>query len=651
MKSFIALTAAVAIVACAHAPKKARSAAPTGIEAFTRFPKFAGARISPHGAYLALLNPEHGQVGLVFIDLKTRKLASRFAPVQQSVAGYHWINDERVLVELADGHYGSLAVPPLTGELTAVNPATGNGVTVFGARAVRNASYALGFVLARIRGDDRHAIIETIERERFAQVYKLDVYIGSTTPVTVRPARGARFLIDEEGEPRVAIAEDAKAKLNFYYRPPGAHWTELTTLKGVGARSRPVGFVSGTRTLDIVEPIEKGFGLFSANIETGERKLMSRNEWAPPDGFLLDHGTRRILAVEYEADVPSWEFVEPDHPMARVLRGLLDAYPGEGVQIVSATDDEKTVVARIYSDRDPGRYFLVDVASMQAEEIASARPWIRPDAMAEMNAFHIKASDGVWIHGYLTLPRSTTPGAPPPMVVIPHGGPHGPRNYWGFDPEAQLLASEGFAVLQVNFRGSGGYGLQYMEAGYGHWGDRIMEDIVDATRWAIGKGHADPKGICIYGGSFGGYAAMQASIVAPDLFRCAVGYAGVYDLTLIGSKDDIAASYIGRGVTSRYVGDDEDERKRISPAFHADGIKGKVLLVHGVKDPRAPFENFRRMKKALEEAGNPPQTLVEDGEGHGFYDEDARLRMYSTLLAFCTRTPASARTGWSRAAW
>src|SRR5262249_42008473 len=152
---------------------------------------------------------------------------------------------------------------------------------------------------------------------------------------------------------------------------------------------------------------------------------------------------------------------------------------------------------------------------------------------ARMSAFHIPASDGVAIHGFFTVPLGADKKTAPPLVVLVHGGPHGVRDLWGYNPEVQLLASKGFAVLQVNYRGSGGYGRSYMEAGYKHWGDRVVMDIVDATRWLVGKGMADEKRVCIYGGSFGGYAALQATILAPDLFRCAVGYAGVYDLALM----------------------------------------------------------------------------------------------------------------------
>ncbi len=220
-----------------------------------------------------------------------------------------------------------------------------------------------------------------------------------------------------------------------------------------------------------------------------------------------------------------------------------------------------------------------------------------------MSAFHIKASDGTTIHGYLTSPASAKPGAPaPPLIVLPHGGPHGVRDFWGFHSEVQLLASEGFAVLQVNYRGSGGYGERYQEAGYRHWGDRVIEDIVDATRWAVKKGKADPRRICSYGGSFGAYAALQSAILAPDLFRCAVGNAGIYDLTL--------------------------------PAFNADKLKAKVFLIHGKLDHRAPIVHAEKMRDALTAVGRPPEWLVEPHEAHGFYDEGARERMYTRLIAF-----------------
>jgi dipeptidyl aminopeptidase/acylaminoacyl peptidase len=301
----------------------------------------------------------------------------------------------------------------------------------------------------------------------------------------------------------------------------------------------------------------------------------------------------------------------------------------------------------VYSDRDPGRFLLADVATMSAEPIAESRPWVKPDSMAEMSAFHIPASDGFRIHGYITLPPNAQTGTPPPLVVLPHGGPHQVRDRWGFDPEVQLLAQEGFSVLQVNYRGSAGYGTAYQEAGYRKWGDRVIQDIVDATRFAVRKGFGDPKRICIYGASFGAYAAVQGAILAPDLFRCAAGYAGIYDLGLLSKTGDIRLRRLGRGYLRTAVGDEKTALEQASPARHADRIGAPIFLIHGKRDERAPVEHAEALRDALTAKGKPPQWLVESKEGHGFYDEGARTRMYERLLTFFkenTRTEATAAT-------
>jgi dipeptidyl aminopeptidase/acylaminoacyl peptidase len=283
----------------------------------------------------------------------------------------------------------------------------------------------------------------------------------------------------------------------------------------------------------------------------------------------------------------------------------------------------------------------VDVAKRSAEPLLENRPWIKPEEMAEMTAFHIKASDGLPIHGYVTYPRGLPAGVKPPLVVLPHGGPFGVRDHWGFDPEVQLLASEGFAVLQVNFRGSGGYGEAYKEAGYRHWGDRMIEDVLDATRWLVKKEKVDGARMCTYGGSYGGYAALQAVSLAPGLFRCAVGFAGVYDLTRLEHNDDVVTSGRARGYVRTTVGDDQAALRAASPVFHADLIKVPVLLIHGGKDTRVPIVHAEKLRDALTALGRPPEWMEEPLEGHGFYDEAARARQYARLVAFLKRHTAS----------
>ncbi|NJN51566.1 MAG: S9 family peptidase [Gammaproteobacteria bacterium] len=177
------------------------------------------------------------------------------------------------------------------------------------------------------------------------------------------------------------------------------------------------------------------------------------------------------------------------------------------------------------------------------------------------------------------------------MIVIPHGGPHGVYDTYGFDGEIQLLANQGYAVLQVNFRGSGGRGRAFQAAGYGEWGEKMQDDITDAVKWTIAEGTADPNRICIFGASYGGFAALSGVTRDPDLYRCAVGYVGVYDLNLMFDKGDIQSVAFGMNYLKRVLGTDTADLTRRSPVNHADNIKVPVLLIHGKLDERAPIEH------------------------------------------------------------
>jgi len=257
--------------------------------------------------------------------------------------------------------------------------------------------------------------------------------------------------------------------------------------------------------------------------------------------------------------------------------------------------------------------------------------------MASTSSLHFNASDGMKIHDYITLPGGAS-GARPPLVVIPHGGPHGIRDHWEFVEEVQLFASQGVAVLRVNYRGSGGYGRPYEESGNRHWGDRIIDDILEATRLVINQGLVDSNRVCIYGASFGGYAAMQSSIRAPELFRCAVGYAGVYDLPLMAKTDNVRFSPLAQRYFRWILGEDTKALKSASPVYNADKIQARVFLIHGKDDERAPIEHAERLRDALAKVGRPPEWLVEKKEAHGFYNEANQERMYARLLTFINQS-------------
>ncbi len=637
--------------AAAAAPEVAGAPPPSGVAAFSRHSRFVEAKISPKGTYLAAISQEDGRRSLVFVNLAKRAFVWRLKPGDSMVGRFYWVNDERVVVELVDEGY-DLGGLVSRGELYAVDATGKNGRLVFGYRAgedqtgshVRKgeSERAWGWVLDTLRGDDRRILVAATlwedATDRHVRVYKLDVYTGVKTFVTQAPIRQADVLTDEDGEVRIAVGVDAALGRHWYQRD-GGDWRELAGLGGLSPAAVPLGFSARDRTIHVVEQERTGFALNAVSAATGERRLLARNDFVAPSDLVLDRGGR-VVAVEWEPDLPFYDFVDPEHPASRVIRGLEASFPDQHVRLVSRTEDETKAIVHVYGDRSPGEFLLVDVAKMSAEPVAATRPWIAAAAMAEMSAFHIAASDGFRIHGYVTLPRAKGAGAPP-LVVLPHGGPHGIRDTWGFDPEVQLLASEGFAVLQVNYRGSAGYGDAYEEAGYRRWGDRVVQDVVDATRWALRKGYGDPARVCAYGGSFGAYAALQGAILAPDLFRCAVGYAGIYDLGLLSSRGDVSQTRPGRDYVRAAVGVDEAALRAASPVHNAGRLVARVLLVHGKQDERAPFAHAERMRDALAAAGRPPEWLVEPLEAHGFHDEAARERMYARVVAFLKESTAA----------
>jgi dipeptidyl aminopeptidase/acylaminoacyl peptidase len=293
-------------------------------------------------------------------------------------------------------------------------------------------------------------------------------------------------------------------------------------------------------------------------------------------------------------------------------------------------------LVEVWNDRSPGDVYVFDNENKHAAHVISRRSWFDPAQMASVKQVELKARDGLALSGLLTTPKGGS-GKSMPMVVMPHGGPYGIQDQWRFDDDAQVLAAAGYAVLQVNYRGSGGYGDSFVQAGRREWGGKMQDDVTDATRWAIEQGVADPSRICIYGASYGGYSALMGVAREPALYKCAAGYVGVYDLPLMHTTGDIQKRGSGESYLRDWVGAPESLDK-VSPTRLASRIKVPVFLAAGGEDERAPQVHSERMEKALREAGVPVESLYYKTEGHGFYEEAHKREYYSRLLAFLSRS-------------
>jgi dipeptidyl aminopeptidase/acylaminoacyl peptidase len=287
----------------------------------------------------------------------------------------------------------------------------------------------------------------------------------------------------------------------------------------------------------------------------------------------------------------------------------------------------------VYGDREPGAYYAMHLGTRRVSPMMFRADWIDPQRLGAMREITFKARDGRTIPALLTIPAGSD-GRNLPMVVHPHGGPFGIVDRWAYDPTVQAMASHGYAVLQVNFRGSGGYGRDHLLSGYKQWGLAMQDDLTDATHWAIGQGIADRQRICIFGASYGGYAALMGAAKESDLYRCAIGQVGVYDMGKFKSDDAKRGDFFRR--YHEEVTNDGDLGP-ISPARIAARIKVPVFLTTGKEDARVPHEHTEMMEAALKKAGVPVETLYFRNEGHGVYDPENKRRFYGQLLDFLHR--------------
>ncbi len=357
-------------------------------------------------------------------------------------------------------------------------------------------------------------------------------------------------------------------------------------------------------------------------------------------GAIVQSDSGRLLAVRYDTDKPQLHFV--DEGAEREQAAIDRALPDTVNRIIDWDLDERLVIVHASADTVPPKYYLFDRESRKLSFLFEAYPELDGTEFAPMKPITFDARDGIVIHGYLTLPVGAEPHNLP-TIVLPHGGPWA-RDVWGWNAEVQFLASRGFAVFQLNFRGSIGYGARHKALGYGEFGLEMQDDITDGARWLIEQGIADPGRMGIFGISYGGYASLQALVKTPDLFRAGASYAGVTDLITMLNDDEHYLFFEGQ--MERMVGDEWEDREylvSVSPARQADRIKAPVLIAHGTQDPRVHVKQANAMADALEAAGGEVELHLYRDEVHGFLDERNRIDFYSKLAAFFERHLAASR--------
>ncbi|WP_073271725.1 alpha/beta hydrolase family protein [Microbulbifer donghaiensis] len=599
-------------------------------------------KISPKGTHLAIRKLYEGERILVFMSLKPLEITGllRFRG-KEEVGNFYWANDERVVAEVIS-RKAALEAPVNYGSLYAINYDGTMGKNIFGWAAgekqtgsrIKKAesTYAHATIIDVLRDKDNEILVSTYpwakDWETHGEVLRIDIYSGVRSKVTALPQVGGRAFTDGRGNLLFANGTDRNDNVELY-RKAKVGWTRVDN--PLLDRATPVGFDADSGEAYLVLDRKGQTEQLIKLDATGKYSPVFQHDISDISGIIHHPLTDKPLGTYLHPDYPEEHFFDEGNGFAAFFRGLKKAFQGYRISFTSFTDDGNKGVLRVHGDRLPGDYFLVNLQSKKVDFLLSSAEWLDPNRLNPMRADSLTTEDGLRIGTYLTFPSEQT--AKLPMVVLPHGGPHA-RDYWGYDRQAQILSQNGYLVLQVNFRGSTGYGDHFYSAGRRQWGGNIQRDIADAVNWAVEKGYADRGRICIFGGSFGGYSALMNPIRYPDLYQCAIGYVGVYDLEMMYEKGDIQRRDRGIAYLKRELSENEDFLRANSPLYNTDKLDLPLFVIHGEQDERVPVEHAEALLEQLEEDGKPVKTLMVPNEGHGFFSEENNRRLYTELLGF-----------------
>jgi len=617
------------------------------LESFIQHGDYLDLQLSPDGQHLAGRMRKDGTVLLFILKTTTQELVGGVKPPKNTIIhSLRWANDERIVFEFAQ-RFSQLDSPISTGELFATNLDGTDTKLLYGFRAgdveagrrlhTKKDIRASQEIISLLEGDPKHILIAEYPwvTKSIPMISKLNIYTGRKTKVERIPFHRAKIVADKRGNVHFVSWYDQNDIFHAASRASKKDdWQEMELAEGAASIGKPVQInTSGNKVYLKADIGEKEIAsLLELNLETGKSRTLFTQDDVDLSFWESDPETNEpVVGVSYPGSA-AYQYSQSQSKMEASHKLLAKAFKGQDIFITSSTSDAEQLLVKVTGDTNPGEYYLFNTKTKKADFLWANLSWIDPREMANMQSIKLKSRDGLNLHGFLTLPLAASEN--PPLIVVPHGGPHGIRDHWLFDQEIQLLASRGYAVLQVNFRGSGGYGEAFEKKGYQEWGGKMIDDIIDSTKWVVEEGLVDANNICIFGASYGGYAAMMSAVKAPSLFKCVVGYVGVYDLNIMYSDGDIPRFWGGEAYLEKVLGRDAAILKENSPTSHAKEISANVMLIHGAEDWRAPIKHAKLMRKALEAVGKEVNWLSYDGAGHGVYDIKKRKDMYTQLLSF-----------------
>lgn len=591
------------------------------VEDFMKNPGNFGYELSPDGNYITFASAWESRSN-VFV----KKMNDDSEPIRVSsskdrdIAGFFWKDDTLLYLKDKGGD-----------ENFHIYSTTFNGSEEKDLTPYPNVTVG---ILSGLQGvKDEILIMMNKEDATVFDVYKLNVKTGETTHVAKNPGNITSWLADRNGNVRVAVASDGVAGTILYRDSEKDEFKPFIEVEA-GDEVMPVAFskdnqyiyATSNKGRDKVEVVKYDL--------KGKEEVIMSNDEVDVSGILYNADQDKLLYGAYITDKTNYQFFDEDfEKLFRKIQNKLGV-PESELGINDYNKEMTKFIVSVSSDTVYGQYYYYDSTTDELKELATLSPWLNPEELAEMHPISYKSRDGLTINGYLTLPKNKE-AKNLPLIVNPHGGPWA-RDMWGFNPEVQLLANRGYAVLQVNFRSSTGYGKEFLQAGNKQWGLKIQDDITDGVQWAIDQGIADPERIGIYGASFGGYATLAGITYTPDLYAAAVDYVGVSNIfTLLNTIPPYWETM--RDMFYERVGHPEKDKElltAVSPIFHADKIKTPLFVAQGANDPRVNKAESDQIVEALRARGVDVEYMLKDNEGHGFANEENRIEFYNAMVKF-----------------
>ncbi len=612
---FLTLT----LIGCTNQMNKPAPRIP--MEDFFRNPEKSSFRISPSGDRIAYMKPWKTRMNVFVLDMKNDKETRLTSSEDRGVYGFTWLSDKRIAYVKDDGGDENMHIYAV--DIDGTNEIDLTPFDNIQARFIDD-----------LEDDPDYVIIGINKRDpQLHDPYRLNVNNGELEMIAENPGNISEWMTDHDGKLRVALTSDG-VNTSLLYRDSESEKFQTILTTDFKVSVSPLFFTFDNKNLYVSSNRGRDkSGIFEFDIsKVEEGKLIFEHDQVDVSRLMYSRKRKVLTGVSYT--VAKNDMVFFDAWREDIQKKLETEFPEYEVGITSFSKDETKAIVVTYSDRSRGTYYYYDVETNKLTSLGKVSPWLDEDHMAEMRPVEYKSRDGLTIHGYLTLPKGSA-GKNLPVVINPHGGPW-TRDSWGYRSEIQFLANRGFAVFQMNYRGSTGYGREFWEISFKQWGKTMQDDITDGVKWLIDEGIADPNRIAIYGASYGGYATLAGLAFTPDLYACGVDYVGVSSLfTFMESMPPYWELY--RSMLYEMVGHPEDDQELLasaSPLLHIDKIKAPLFIAQGANDPRVKKSESDQIVEALKTAGIDVPYMVKDDEGHGFYNQENQFDFYREMEKF-----------------